>query len=63
VTQSSAGFYGRTAQKVLGVDHGGIYKFQNKFGGYIDVLACLKKLQADLMGRGIAAVRMQNVHA
>ncbi|KAI4131528.1 MAG: hypothetical protein LQ338_001162 [Usnochroma carphineum] len=46
VTQASAGFYGRKADKILNVDHHQICKFDDPFSpAYINVLARLHKIR------------------
>lgn len=49
VTQASAGFCGQVAEKILKVDHRNICKFDTQFGGYMPVLAQLKRVRALLL--------------
>ncbi len=60
MTQASAGFCGRTADKVSNVDHHTISKFDTKFGGYMPVLDQLKKIREALLeGAGRAPAMIE----
>ena len=52
VTQASAGFGGQVAEKILKVDHHSICRFDTLFGGYMPVLAQLKRIRALLLSHG-----------
>lgn len=54
VTQASAGFCGQVAEKILKVDHHDVCKFDTQFGGYMPVLAQLKRLRVLLLSRGVS---------
>ena len=49
MTQSSAGFLGKTAEKILNVDHSGVCKFETPFGGYMQLLDKVKKIREELL--------------
>ena len=53
VTQASAGFCGQVAEKILKVDHRNICRFDTQFGGYMAVLAQLKRIRALLLSHGV----------
>ena len=55
VTQASAGFHGKTADKILNTDHHTICKFDTKFGGYMAVLDRLRKLKVAVTDEGAAS--------
>ena len=64
VTQASAGFCGQVAEKILRVDHHTICKFDTQFGGYMPVLAQLKRIRTLLLRQGASeSQEMQNVPA
>ena len=52
VTQASAGFCGQVAEKILKVDHHNVCKFDTRFGGYMPILAQLKRIRALLLSHG-----------
>ena len=54
VTQASAGFCGQVAEKILKVDHHNICKFDTQFGGYMPVLAQLKRVRALLLSPSLS---------
>lgn len=56
VTQASAGFYGHTADKILNADHHDVCKFENKFGGYIQVLHHLNNIRMTLLRRTLGEI-------
>ena len=51
VTQSSAGFSGQVAEKILKTDHHTICKFETQFDGYMPLLSRLKSIRALLLKR------------
>ena len=64
VTQASAGFCSQVAEKILRVDHHTICKFDTQFGGYMPVLAQLKRIRTLLLRQGASeSQEMQNVPA
>ena len=67
VTQASAGFCGQSAEKILSVDHRTVCRFDTQFGGYMPVLAQLKRIRAILLSHGSSesenAGEAQNVRA
>lgn len=64
VTQASAGFCGQVAEKILGVDHRSICKFDTRFGGYMPVLDQLKRIRTLLLRHGASeSQETQNVSA
>ena len=54
VTQASAGFCGQVAEKVLKVDDRTVCKFDTRFGGYMPILAQLKRVRAFLLSHGVS---------
>ena len=61
VTEASAGFFGSTAVKILNVDHHEVCKFENMYGGYMEVLKRLKGIREALLLRGIVHDDTHNV--
>ena len=55
MTQASAGFHGKTADKILNTDHHTICTFDTKFGGYMAVLDRLVKLKVAITDEGAAS--------
>ena len=62
VTQASAGFYSHTADKILNTDHRSVCKFENKFGGYIQVLCQLKIIRVALLSRHSGEISTAGKH-
>ncbi|KAM0798684.1 hypothetical protein BDR22DRAFT_823158 [Usnea florida] len=62
VTQASASFCGRTADKILNADHHGVCKFEHKFGGYIHVLHQLGNIRMKLLTRTFGELSNTNEH-
>ena len=63
VAQASAGFCGHTADKILNADHHGVCKFENKFGGYIQILHQLRIIRMTLLSRTFGDLSIANEHA
>ena len=55
MTQASAGFHAKTADKILNTDHHTVCKFDTKFGGYMAVLDRLRKLKVAVTDEGAAS--------
>ena len=61
MTQASAGFHGKTADKILNTDHHTVCRFDTKFGGYMAVLDRLRKLKIAIMKGTEDSDNVQNV--
>ena len=64
MSQASAGFLGKVAQKIAQADHHQVCKYETKLDdGFRESLKGLKKLRSELLSRGIRVQEHQNVRS